>query len=104
MPVVVAPPPVKRSPSLNESHYSPAVLRVTEPGEKRVERRSRSDLPKSTVETQTQVTCTTHLNACQTILYHTGWGTDGCFTSHQGSLKRGKLHTNWLREEVASDP
>ena len=59
MPVVMAPPPVKRSPSLNESHYSPAVLRVTEPGEvKRVERRSRSDLPKSTVETQTQVTCT----------------------------------------------
>lgn len=63
--VVVAPPPVKRSPSLNESHYSPAALRVTEPGEKRVERRSRSDLPKSTVETQTQVTCTTSTVAKQ---------------------------------------
>ena len=66
--MVVVPPPVKRSPSLNESHYSPAALRVTEPGEKRVERRSRSDLPKSTVETQTQVTCTTSVNGRQTIL------------------------------------
>jgi len=54
-PVVPVVPPVKRSPSLNESHYSPAALRVTEPGERRLERRSRSDLPKSTVETQTQV-------------------------------------------------
>merc|ERR1719266_2764723 len=54
-PAPVVPAPVKRSPSLNESHYSPAALRVTEPGEKRLERRSRSDMPKSTVETQTQV-------------------------------------------------
>ena len=54
---------------MNESHYSPATLRVTEPGEKRVERRSRSDLPKSTVETQTQVTytlLTTGVNGFQT--------------------------------------
>ena len=38
---------------MNESHYSPA-LRVGEVTERRVERRSRLDLPKSTVETQTQ--------------------------------------------------
>ena len=75
------PPPVKRSPSLNESHYGTtnySPLRVTEGrsraeevlgerrverrsreeetlGERRVERRSRGDLPKATVETQTQV-------------------------------------------------
>ena len=102
----MVPAPVKRSPSLNESHYSPAALRVTEPGEKRLERRSRSDMPKSTVETQTQVTCTPSVNGHQTnqTILITGWSAHGCLTSHQGALKRGKLHTNRLRQEVASDP
>ena len=37
-------------------------------------------------------------------IHHAGWGTDGYFTSHQGSLERGELHTDRLWQEVASDP